>query len=113
VTRVTFRVEHTLCELTALGGENCRAGDEPLRLLDRLQAARDPLVERPGDGLTTEDVPSQLIDEIESAGGAEVVAAPQNVNTQVGERVVANAGLARRHGMIEAMQGQDATFYLR
>src|SRR5262249_12009608 len=97
----------TLDQRATLGGEELRRGCEPIALFHQELAALDPFLEGRGDGATAEDVQTQIVDEIESAGRTDVVAAPGNVDAQRGKFVVTTAVLPRRDGVVEAVSGED------
>src|SRR5262249_47392808 len=91
VTRLAPRFGDALDQGATLGGEELRRGCEPIALFHQELAALDPLLEGRGDGATAEDVQTQIVDEIESAGRTDVIAAPGNVDAQRGKFVVATA----------------------
>jgi len=79
-------------------------------LLHQLTAAFDAFVQHRRDAWTSEDVCTEIVNEIEAADRAEVVTPADDVNAQLGDLVVALAVVAPCHGMVEAIDGEDSNF---
>jgi hypothetical protein len=92
----------------ALCGEDGRDNPEPVALFDHLTASLHALLQDSLDASTVKDVKTQLIDEINPTGRAEVVSSSKNVETQGGELVVAPAVLAGRDEVVNAVNRENS-----